>query len=300
MLDLETDLGISLKNVLYLTDFSESSEAALPIALGIAQKYNAKVCTLHVILPDPYAYATPDAAQSVIQASQEAAKEQMRQIEAKLTGIPQETITVRAPAVWPSVEFAIARYQIDLLVIGTRGRTGLSQHVMGSVAEVIFRCSPVPVMTVGPGVPRSEERAIHLRRVLYATDFTPDSLAAGRYAVSIAQENEGQLILLHVVPHYDQGSKPPEERLSVAEAIHRLDAVVPSSARLRRRPETSIAHGDPAKNILETAHARAADLIVLGIHRTKHLLAATHLHATTAHKIVACAECPVLTVRPQG
>ncbi len=64
------------------------------------------------------------------------------------------------------------------------------------------------------------------------------------------------------------------------------------------RPEYMVKFGTPAAGILEVAAERHADLIVLGVHSAAgHVGAATHAAVATAHSVVSCAECPVLTVR---
>ena len=74
---------------------------------------------------------------------------------------------------------------IDLVVLGTRGRTGMQKFLLGSVAEEVWRRSPVPVLTIGPKVGRIRpiER---FNFVLFATDFTTQSLAGLPCAVSMA------------------------------------------------------------------------------------------------------------------
>ena len=85
---------------------------------------------------------------------------------------------------------------------------------------------------------------------------------------------------------------------SVADAFGRLHELVPADAELWCRPEPVVRYGNPAEQILETALEHGADLIILGVRNaTGYLRAATHLERTTAHKVVAHATCPVLTIR---
>jgi nucleotide-binding universal stress UspA family protein len=109
----------------------------------------------------------------------------------------------------------------------------------------------------------------------------------------VARETDAQLLLVHVV----RDGTNRRERLSVAEAFHRLLEIVPEDVELASRPEPVVEHGDVAERIVEAAKRREADLIVLGLRETEHVLAATHLEMSTAHKVVAHANCPVMTVR---
>ena len=297
MLHLENGARIGLKNLLYMTDFSTSSEAALPVVRGIAAAYGATVHALHVLLPDPNVGMSVEMAPAVAEGKEEAAKAQMRQLESQLNGVGVKGYLVGNTAVWPAVEEAIAKHSIDLIVLGTSGRTGASKWVLGSVAEDIFRRSSVPVMTVGPFARSEICRDGRFTCVLFATDFTPESLAAARYAISVAEENDAKLTLLYVAGDPTERGRNMEERVSVAEAMHLLDKLVPSESAFWCRPETIVEYGHPAERILEVAKERGSDLIVLGVRGTRHLLAATHLEGSTAHQVVAGALSPVLTVR---
>jgi nucleotide-binding universal stress UspA family protein len=124
-------------------------------------------------------------------------------------------------------------------------------------------------------------------------------LNAAPYAVSLAEENDAKLILVHVAPDPGGAKRNPQEKQSVAETIHLLDGLVPSEPANKCRPETVVEHGRPAERILDVAKERRADLIVLGVRGARHLLAATHLEGSTTHKVVAGAHCPVLTVRTE-
>lgn len=141
---------IGFQNVLFLTDFSEPSEAALPFAMAIARAYNSKISVLHVLQPDPLLYSTPTSVALAQEAQEDAAKAGMQRVSAQLAGLPHDTLLEWGTGVWPSVEQALKSSATDLIVVGTRGRTGAERFLLGSVAEEIFRRSPVPVLTVGP------------------------------------------------------------------------------------------------------------------------------------------------------
>ncbi|MGD0956377.1 MAG: universal stress protein [Candidatus Acidiferrales bacterium] len=294
----EAGARVALNNILYLTDFSEPSEAALPFAAAVAREYGARVYAFHVLIPAAYLYATPETAVAGIEAQEEAAQEDMQRVEAQLVGVPHESVVERATGVWTSLERAIKDYAIDLIVLGTHGRTGAQKLLLGSVAEEVFRRAHVPVLTIGPWAHSGIHKGAKFHRVLYATDFSNESMAAAPYAVSMAQENQATLILLHVMR---EPEAPPTERAAqdaISNAMYQLHEIVPASAELWCRPEAVVQYGNAADKIIETAKERGADLIVLGVRDAAgHIGAATHLERTTAHKVVAHAVCPVLTVR---
>jgi hypothetical protein len=74
MTRLAASAKVSLKNILFLTDFSEPSEAALPFAVAVARHYGAKVYALNVIVPTSYVYTTPELAPTMFEAEEENAK----------------------------------------------------------------------------------------------------------------------------------------------------------------------------------------------------------------------------------
>ncbi|MFI5057934.1 MAG: universal stress protein [Candidatus Acidiferrales bacterium] len=298
MASVEASKRIRLKNILYLTDFSEPSEAALPFAIEIARAFSSSVCAWHALVPSTVAYMTPESPASAIEWQEESAIEEMRRVDARLMGLPHETIVERGGDIWSALEKALQEHEIDLIVLGTHGRTGAQKFLLGSSAEEVFRRSRVPVITIGPGVRSGAHNDARFRCVLFPTDFTPESLAAEPYAVSLAQENQARLILLHVIRKFAQGPRADAGELSVAEAMHQLYELVPKDAELWCRPEALVHYGEPSEMILRAAEERGADLIVMGVRDASgHPTAAAHFARATAYKIVANAHCPVLTVR---
>jgi nucleotide-binding universal stress UspA family protein len=290
---------VSLNNILFLTDFSSASEWALPFVREIAQKHGAKVTALHVQMPDALTYMTPDSLLAAIESRQDAALAKMKHVEVQLADIPNHVVVVPGKEVWKVVGAMLQQEQADLIIVGTRGRTGFSKMLLGSTAEEIFRRSPVPVMTIGPYARVNEQCRARWQRVIFASNFSPESLAAAGYAISFAEENDAQLTFVHVVEACKHCTKANKNRMTVAEALHQLHVIVPPEAGLRRRPETVVEHGDPAARILALANQTGTDLIVLGVRSTSHALVTSHLEKTIAHRIVVDAVCPVLTVRSQ-
>ena len=293
---LRSYVRIAVKNILYLTDFSQSSDAALPFATALARAYDAKVYALHILTPDVFVYLTPDSLKAAIDLQEKSASEEMHRIEAQLRGLPHEVVVQRARQLWATLEAKLKECEIDLIVLGTHGRTGLQKFLLGSAAEKLLRKSGVPVMVVGPKVPASARTDGRFHRVLFATDFTPASVAAAPYAISLAQENQAELVLLHVIENGERTRAETFRGLTVAEAMHQLHENVPPEAEQWCRPETVVVYGEPAARILETAKQKGADLIVMGIRNTGDLFTATHLEST-AHRVIAHAECAILTIR---
>jgi nucleotide-binding universal stress UspA family protein len=287
---------ISLKNILYATDFSLPAEGALPYVKGLARQYGATAHGVHVRFPASYPIVAPESMPEFVKAAQEQAKIEAELLHEMLADVPHQ-VSVCAGEFWPTILDIVRRQSIDLIVIGTRGRTGVGKVLLGSVAEEIFRSAPCPVLTVGPHISKDTKRRLEMKEILYATDFTPESLSALPYASSLAQENQARLTVLHVIGE-------PE----VGELVHPKDYVESTLRRLRELVSTEatpwgeinfrVEQEPAAEKILEAAVALGADLIVLGVRGAAgHMVLTTHLFRPTAHRIVTQAECPVLTVR---
>ena len=288
---------IALRRILYLTDFSLPSEGALPFVISIARNYGAVVNALHVLTPSPLIYMTPELGDAAFAATEELSQAEMQKVDSQLIGIPHEANVEWGASIWPVVERTINEEHIDLIIVGTHGRTGAQKLLLGSVAEEVFRKSPVPVLTIGPAVSGGTHSDGRFRNVLLATDFGSESEAAAHYAISFAQENQARLTLLHVLrgPRQLNGASAPK---SAAEVLHRLLEIVPSEAELWCRPEPVVEYGEPAKAILHAAKSRGADLVILGIHKSVPARGpGMRALRATAHSVVAHSSCPVLTAR---
>jgi nucleotide-binding universal stress UspA family protein len=279
--------SVAIRNILYATDFSTYSAAALPYAIAIAHQYEAKLFAVHVLTPSSYLlFASPESWPAILESEEEKQQLNAERLEAQLRGVRHEIVNSAGDI--PEVIFRLVRErQIDMMVLGTHGRTGLPKLLMGSVAEKIFRHASVPVMTVGPNVRPARKTVAELNSILFATDFSRESLAALPYAVSLAQEHQARLSLLHVVADETGISKQVENRLR---------ELVPAAL---FEPKYVVRAGDDlAEQVLRFAEESRTDLIVLGIRAPhRNVTALTHLANTPLQQIVANANCPVVTVR---
>ena len=293
-MDLKT--RISIKNIAFTTDLSPESYIALPWAAEFARCYGAKVWGFHVLSPNVYPVPPSLVLPTPEEDAQEAAKSLGRRLAKHLAGVPQEVVIGRGET-WSALSSFIEKTSVDLVVMSTHGRTGLGKVLLGSVAETVFRQCPCPVLTVGPKAATRLDQPVETKEILYATDFTPESRSAAAYAMSIAQEHQAHLVLLHVIEPLKAGDVGHGGAL-VSTTMQLLRDLVPPEAELWCKPEHVIEYGSPADNILKAAERRHAHLIVLGVRKPQGSLGlATHFARATAYKVVSQANCPVLTVR---
>jgi len=297
MTQVDVQAHIQLKNILFATDFSRASESAVPFATELASRSNAKIYALHV-RPRAIKPTLPQETWKDQDMSHEMEMEveRIKQLLRTSQGIQAE-ILVKEGDVWANVLNIIVEHDIDLVVIGTRGRTGISKLLLGSVAEEIFRKSPCPVLTIGPHLSTQPEQFGKITRIIFCTDFSPESLGAVPYAFYMAKQYQANLTMLHVArvsePHHLV--HPSDLKSTFLQLFHKH---LPFGDELWSVAEYVLEYGEVAEKILEVAIEKGAGLIVLGVrHASGFPGAATHLGIATAHKIVSHATCPVLTVR---
>ena len=145
---------ITLKNILVATDFSQASETALDYGRALARTFQAQLHVLHVVGHIPSAvygaegFATPYP--ELQQEVEAAARRQLDELLIDSDQPPLPTSPVLITSISPAreiVEYA-QRESIDLVVVGTHGRSAVAHLLMGSVAERVVRTAPCAVLTV--------------------------------------------------------------------------------------------------------------------------------------------------------
>jgi nucleotide-binding universal stress UspA family protein len=307
---------VEIKRILCPIDFSEHSRRALEHALAIARWYGSDVAVLHVAFavplalgPEPPVPAEPTAAQR-----QRLTAEIPRFVQAAQPGTVRVATVLREGAnVAAVIRHEADALHADLLTIGTHGRSGINHLLLGSVAEKVLRTAVCPVLTVPRSASEPAPAApIAYKRILCPVDFSDSSMQALQYALSLAQEADAHLTVLHVMT-YDLETEAPEmyetvvadRRLTVeayrekceAYSRERLDAAIPRSAREFSTLDTKLAAGKAYREILRIAGDQQMDLIVMGV-RGRGAVDRLIFGSTTQH-VVRQATCPVLTLRNQ-
>jgi nucleotide-binding universal stress UspA family protein len=149
------DPAVEIHKILVPVDFSEYSQHALDEAIGLAKKFGAELHLLHCyqVYPvggvAPYDVALPETLERTIQ---EAARGLLAEWAKKAAGQGvhvQRHLSVSAPS--SGIADLAETLGVDLIVIGTRGLSGLKHVLLGSVAERTIRTAPCPVLTVKHG-----------------------------------------------------------------------------------------------------------------------------------------------------
>jgi len=286
---VEAKPRISLTNILFPTDFSERSAAALPYAAAIARHYDAKVHLAHVVISEEagsLTAVTPASNRSIAQ--QEMALLDRCDL---LNGLRYEAL-VEEGELWDVLSRMIKDRDIDFIVLGTSGGAGFKKLIEGSVAEEIMREASCPVLAVGPQVPQRVQLQGDMRRILYAADFQPWSGAALTYAVSLAEENHAQLTMVHAVDPY----KTPAADRDLERLLNKLQQMLPPDASLAQQPQFVVEFGTPVETVLKVAADSGCDLIVMGARDMCYGQPSAPLTWIMLHRILCTARCPVLAV----
>lgn len=283
--------NVSLRNVLFATDFSAASMKALPYVTSIARRFGSKVCVTHVVPPADY----PSGLNSLDEAAKIARCEAELKMSSLLNSAPCRDLACEGVVgngdIWIGLSDFMRGNATDLLVMGTIGRTGVRKFLLGSVAEEAMRESPCPVLTVGPECHAAQE--VEFRNILYATDFSSHSLCAAPYALAFTKNCGARLTLVHVFE-----GLPDSPYLDTQMAKLRLRDLVSQRVDLGPEPQVIVEMGSPANVILKAADDTASDLIVIGARGAGALARLASHFGSVAHHIVCRSVCPVLTVRP--
>jgi len=280
-----------LRNILFATDFSEASMQALPYVAGVARKLGSSVYLCHIVEPNPLVNSAPEVAPRLYEGMREQAVTQLTALahSPELESMEAKTV-VGEGAIGDALPNLVVEKKIDLIVMGTHGRTGLRRLLLGSAVEAVCRVANCPVLTVGPGLaPRT---ATTFSRILFPTDLSEDSKRILPYLREMAEEYQSEITVLHVMPE-ELVTNPDAAKLAEPIRNTLIHTFEPELSGLK--VEFTIGFGETVETVVGTARAKKADLIAMGIHNA--FLPGVQLRSSTAYRIIAGAHCPVLTYR---
>lgn len=299
---------IKIKTILVPLDFSRAAMQAFDYATALAKQLNAQIHLMHVQMPDE-ACAVSGAGHLMRECAESATF-----LHQKLGGLGAE----RPPRFWPEECHictgrpyeeicALARERnVDLVVLASRGNTGLKRIVLGSTAERVVRFSPCPVLVVRKRKRKgrvdveltSSGKEISVRKILVPTDFSQCAIAGAMYAAFWARTFDAKLRLLNVVfppaPVFiDRVSAnlPADNTTGLANARLDIEAFSKLDFFEGLKCETEIRTGYATDQI---CGEHDVDLVVISTHGRTGLKHA--LIGSVAEQVVRYAQCPVMVV----
>lgn len=312
-----------LNKILFATDFSKASDAALKGVLPIAKAYESEIMLLHAIehLPD-----VPQAYSRVNRALQKKLRELQARVQAMGVACPHEPILqIGKPS--QMIRAIADRYDVNLIVLGAGNKTAEDRFFLGSTAEKVIRTAAQPVWTDLPGAHDGI-----IERILCAVDYSESSCFALTNAIYLARKLKAKLTILHVTPrelHYphlpelaypvtDVGMLTSEQRTLPPYIEKEVEAAgaefIEMAAEEKREQdrftlnqfvsefdladvewEAHLCEGKAADTILAEARHGKAQLLVLGSAGRTGL--SRLIMGNTAEKIVRKSPCSLLTVK---
>lgn len=266
---------MSAAAVLCPIDFSDPSRTALIYAAAIAEHFGAELSLLAV--DDPILVEAAASAGLDPSLTDQTARE-LHRLAADTVGEPRiARLQFRTRIGKPAAEILkeAREHGTDLIVMGSRGQTGVRKMFFGSTTERVLRETTVPVLVTGahPMAGRSlDEAARQVRQVIAPVDLTAASPHQVAIAADIAEALSASLLLVHVAEPF--GMPVPEEQvMSEADAARRTSAEHRLSDLARSiqkdvKTSTLVVSGNPAEEIVALIAAPAATLIVMGLHST--------------------------------
>lgn len=303
--------GLQIKTILVPLDFSRPSMQALKYAIGLAEEFNAAVHLAHV-QPTDELTAIAGAGHLMLNCADAVALMQDRlaevQHEHDVRFLPEHC---HVPSGRPYEEICkLARdLNVDLIVLSTRGHSGLKHIVLGSTAERVVRFAPCPVLIPRGQKYRSlsaslvgEAPRFQPRRILVPVDFSECCFVAVKYAARMAARFNSTLRLFHAIYPYVEmmgidritAESAPVRQATRANAELEMEALKQSKWLDQIACEVEIRTGYPVDEICSETSGHDVDLVVTATHgRTgfKHALI-----GSVAEQVVRYAECPVISV----
>jgi nucleotide-binding universal stress UspA family protein len=270
---------LQFKTILVATDLTHSGSCALRYAQKIARLHKSVLVVVHAI--DPVGYAFPEGAPDSA-AIDQAARDSLKEIEeeTRQQGIPIHSV-VETGIVCERILQAASDHHADLLVLGTRARTGIGRAALGTVARRLLAKATCPVLAVPPDA--DTQLVGHWQQVLAATDFSPASLSALHHAQRIAGR---QLIVVHAA---NSAAQQEYDR-----SLERLRILAPTDESQSMPVERIVSQGNAGRVIVEQARNFQADLVVLGSPLNE--LEDKDFQTSTVLEVISNLKCAVLCV----
>ncbi|MBI4823491.1 MAG: universal stress protein [Nitrospirae bacterium] len=294
---MEELCSIRLERLLLSTDGSEFSEGAIREAVRLAKNCKCELSALYVIEFNPEFEAL---APKLVEKMEVGSKQHLASVRERALkeGVDCKTLIRRTEAPYQAIVEEAGKLKADVIVMGRRGRSGLKKLMMGSVTAKVIGHSACDVLVV----PR--QASILCKNILVATDGSLFSNQAVSEAVGIAKRCGARLYVVSAVhagevSPFDITQFEMQKGLIASVEIDRAEKDIAQAKELAQKEGVSvegiIAGGRPYEVIVETAHGKNADLIVMGSHGRTGV--EKFLMGSVTERVIGHAGCAVLVVK---
>ncbi|WDP91898.1 MAG: universal stress protein [Desulfobacter sp.] len=317
-------MRICPKHIMCAVDFSGFAPLILSYGKALAAEFDSALTICHIVqdtvMLSSHAqagFSTEEVTAQRLEDSGEAIRHLAEQEEIKAESL----VSLGHPA--DEITRLTKEKDVDMVIAATHGGSGIKRFLVGSVTDRLVKTLECPLLVLHPPVRDDGYKVkLPLERILVGCDFSNDSDLAFRHALSLAQEFEAELHLVHVIkprtyiPVGPAGSidfredhfpilpeDAPEDdteyqRYLIEQVEKRLSRMIPEECCHWCTPITAIRRGEPYQELLDYTMDFHIDMIVLGIHG--HSLLDQFLVGSTTDRVIAKADCPVLAVRQTG
>lgn len=269
-----------MKTIIFPTDFSENADLAMQFATMVAKQMNAKLLAVNAFdLP----YSQNVMSTSLLDIMRETSEKGLKEVSAKLaqTGVEFETRSMMGNPIRVVKELT-KKYTDSIVIMGTKGASGVEEILIGSNAASILHAVAVPVLAI-PATAQIKQ----IKRIVYATDFqsTRNERALTKLA-EIAKSFEAEVFILHVQLEESENVKPQREKFD------RILADVPHTYHFERAFER-----DVERAIIDFGKEKNADIITLMAR--KHGFLEGLFHSSVTSKVAFHTKCPFLALHEE-
>jgi nucleotide-binding universal stress UspA family protein len=298
---------VTIKRIVFPTDFSSCADNAFRHALFLARHHGAELRIIHVMLMhrnemlDPLHYL-PNIDDVYQKLEDNAVSRIQDMIEAgQAADIPIHKTVLRGLSIEETILEFVKDKPADIIVMGTHGNRGIRRFLLGNVAEKIVRLAPCSVFTIRESGHAEPLHAIN--RILVPVDFSDYSKQALLAATEIAEAYNAHIEVLHVIEKlhlpslYVAGRSPlPHRTEELQEAVtEEIKSMISHIGGSLDGSIITVVEGNSAREIVHFADEHEIDLIVIATHG---LTGIRHfLLGSVTEKVVRFAGCPVFTVK---
>jgi len=267
-----------MERLLVATDWSESSRSAVEEAIQLARACSSKLIAMTTVITN---VGYEDAMPWVVEQAEKEMQDKLASIRrmASEQGIDCETFVYRGEEPHMDIVNAAVMKHVDMIVMGTRGRTGIKKLIMGSVTGNVIGQAPCKVLVVPPSAKTG------YRSILIATDGSIHSAAAASEAAAMAKRYGSSLVIVSVAPSAAEVPLAEENVKQVMELAEKEDL----------KKDGMVLQGKPHEVILEIAKQKHAGLIVVGSHGRTGLTSL--FMGSVTERVISQTESAVLVVK---
>lgn len=283
---------VKFQRLLLAIDFSSQTPQVLNFALQIAAIFHSELYLVSAANPAVYGTGAEPIPIETFEVNREIAEALMKELvdgSPDLARFQHHEIVTYADAA-ELIQSVTKDHDIDLVIAGSHGASGISRLALGSVAERIVHAVRCPVLMLGP---HAEVQTHPFNSILVGASLRVTDLRSAQYAASLAEQFHGELTLLHACERAEETLAQPE--LLEEHLLSRLQLLVPSDFATHATAVTHVEHGKPGAVIVSLALSLCPSLIVLGAREDTTL--SDHNPWSTLAEVIQHVHCPVLCVQ---